>query len=268
MKIPSIITKPASMVGSGTKKFFNGVANTKFIKDQLDVAVSEPMRFAARMLIYSIVTKDVINCIFYTTQSWNNKSIEEDKRKFIAAQDAMNGLIMVGGQMFVGKVIDNKFAPWIKSKFTGTAKNADGVEQNVGKNASKRIFHSDNTRDLIYNTIRDNAKELKNKFGVSVDDIKPANIESMVKSVNKKCKEPFIAGLGILVTAIATTGLMKRGVTYLVSTPLAGMITDYMDKKDAAKKKNMEAEMTPAMIDMTMPKIAEERNAFSKVVSK
>ena len=66
-------------------------------------------------------------------------------------------------------------------------------------------------------------------------DGKKLNIESIAQTVAKTSKAPFIKGLGILTTAIATTAIIKRTVVPLLSTPLAGKMTDFMDKKSAQK---------------------------------
>lgn len=241
MSISSVIYEKAGTV-------FNKVAKSNFMTKRLDKGVSDPARFAAAMLVTSIVSKDLIGCVLYTTQSWNNKKIPEDKRKFVAAVDLMNGIVMVGGQFLIGKIIDAKFTPWLTSKFTGTIKDKF-TDKEVSVDSNK-VFHTDKIRQLVVDT----AKE---------KNINVKNIEEVVSKVAKKCKSPFVNGFGILVAAIATTALTKRTLAPLISTPMAGWLND----KFLNKKKNPDNTLNPVDIS---PKFNNkmEKDSFNKSVSK
>ncbi len=232
----SISIPPVFFKKSG--ELINAFAKKKKIAKQLSQSVSDPARFAAAMLVTSIVSKDLVGCFLYTTQSLNNKKIPEEKRKFVASLDLMNGILMVGGQFLIGKVIDAKVTPWLKSKFTGVIKDKfTGVEKTVNTNA---LFHPDNINKFIKNTAK--------KVGANLENI---DIDKIAKQMNKIGRTPFESGFGILVTAIATTALTKRGIVPLISTPLAG----WFKNKFLNDKKKPEEEMTPAMVDFTMAKI-------------
>ena len=106
------INKITNTVAKGAGKFLDKAAQLKPIQKGLDLAKKDPAKFATNMLLFSIVSKDAVGCYLYTTQSLNNKKIPEDKRKFVASMDLMNGILMVGGQTIVGKMlVDKQFMP-------------------------------------------------------------------------------------------------------------------------------------------------------------
>lgn len=210
MNISSILYKKPG-------ELFNKLAKSKWMQKNLEQGVSDSERFAAAMLVTSIVSKDLVNCAFYTTQSYNNQKIPEEKRKFVAALDLMNGIIMVGGQLLIGKVIDAKVTPKLLSKFTGTIKDAKGVEKTVN---NKALLHPDNIKEM--------AQKAAKNLDLKIDD---KMTEKIVKNVTKLCKEPFAKGFGLFAAAIATTAIVKRTIAPLLSTPLAGWFKEkFMDK--------------------------------------
>ena len=56
----------------------------------------------------STTTKDAVNCIYYTKQSYQNKKIPKENRTFVAAIDASNGILNVVSQLTLGAYIKNK----------------------------------------------------------------------------------------------------------------------------------------------------------------
>lgn len=237
MKISPISTK----IYQKSSKFFNKALDSnnfvgKLITKQLQKGIDDPSKFAASMIITSIVSKDAINCFLYTTQSLKNKKIPEEKRKFVAALDLMNGILMVFGQFAAGKLIEKGLTPKITSLFTGTLKNKlTGEEKLLNSTA---ILHNDSLKKLIAEMSK----------GKNVDTTE------VLKQVTKKCKLPLVNGLGILIASIGTMALVKRTLVPLISTPLAGWFKGkFLDEKKPAEK------MTPAMVDSTMPKVAKEQ---------
>lgn len=223
MSISSITKKPIDFMVKKSSPFFSKLAERPYIAAKLNESITDPARFTAKMLVFSIVTKDLVNCFLYTYQSWNNKKIPEDKRKFVAMVDAMNGIVMVGGQIFAGRVIDQKVIPKIKSLFTGTIKDANGKNKNSGKDATTKIFHDDNLKNIAAN--------VAHKLGIT-----NCNLDKVVKGVAKKTRDPFIEGLGIIITTLATTAFVKRMIAPLISTPLAGIINDEFLKEKVDPK--------------------------------
>lgn len=213
MKIGAI-GKVVNTVASGAGKALDKTAQLKPIQKGITLAKKDPAKFATNMLLFSIVSKDAVGCYLYTTQSLKNKKIPEEKRKFVASMDLMNGILMVGGQTIVGKmIVDKMLAPKIQGHFTNKALS----DANITKNVTE--------------TIAKNADKLK-EMGV---DGSKLDVTSIANTVSKSTKAPFIKGLGILTTALATTALIKRTIVPLLSTPLAGKMTEIMDKKNAQK---------------------------------
>lgn len=78
--------------------------------------VADPKK-AAMALVLSQVAKDAFGCFFYVHQSLNNKEIPKDKRKFVAALDLSNGILMMVSQFTLGKLfVSNKFKNFVDAK--------------------------------------------------------------------------------------------------------------------------------------------------------
>ena len=237
----SSINKIGGTINKQVGKVFEYTTKNKFIAKSLEQGFNEPAKFAAKMFIVSIVTKDVIGCIFYTYQSLNNKRIPEEKRKFVAALDFMQGIINVGGQILIGTAIDSKFTPKLLSKYTGIIKNKiTGTETYVN---TKSPLASDNIIEITKKVLLEKAGEIKTKYGVDVNKFNVQDINSIGEQIigrigkdSKKFKS-FETGFGILIAAIATTALTKRALNPLISTPLAGWFKEnYLDKKKQKPK--------------------------------
>lgn len=250
-----------SSINDTAGKAFNYVAKSKWMTEKLNQGVSNPARFAAAMLVTSIVSKDAIGCFLYASQSLNNKKIPEEKRKFVAALDLMNGILMVGGQFLIGKIIDAKMTPWLTSKFTGTIKDKfTGKETVVNSNA---IFSNDN----IVNTVKKIAKTAN-------IDLKNVKTEEVLKTITKNYRTPFEKGFGILVAAIATTALTKRTIVPLLATPMAGWFKDKFmsgNKKSQDKPKidsAAEMEVNSALIAARWKQPETEKTKFNSFNTK
>lgn len=200
-----------------------------FLNKQFDKAVNDPARFAASMLVTSIVSKDVVGCFLYTYQSLHNEKIPEDKRKSVAALDLINGFLMVGGQWFIGKVIDKKMTPDLFGKFySGKSKDQSGKEillTGIGSKDKSRLY-----QDNILGVVKKEAK------GTDVNVKKVAQaITKEIGSGGKRYKL-IEAGFGIIVTALATTALVKRTLVPLIATPLSAWYkAKFMDKPSDKK---------------------------------
>lgn len=216
-----------------TGKMFGKFAQTKVMLKQYEQKATEPAKFAAAMLVTSIVSKDLVGCYYYTTQSLHNKKIPEEKRKFVAALDLMNGIIMVGGQFLIGKVIDRGLTPKWLAKYTGTVKNKDTGKETL--KSTQSTLASDNIEMLAKKALKESEDKLK-ALGV---DMSRVNKEEVYKGVVKRLGKGsqyyngFGKGFGLLMTAIATTALTKRTLAPLLSTPLAGWFKNkFMDKNN------------------------------------
>jgi len=208
-------------------KYMGYTAEHWFAK-KLQQGYAEPAKFAAAMLVTSIVSKDLVGCFIYTKQSLTNEKIPPEKRGFVAAVDLMNGLVMVGGQFLVGKIIESKLTPKLESKYTGMLKDKFTGKETSVDGGSKAVFAKDNLYDLVHQVAKEKNLSLE---GVDVG--------KLISKIEKQRKAPFISGFGILVTAIATTALTKRTLAPLISTPLAGWFKEkFMDKKKPEAVKN------------------------------
>ena len=78
-----------------------------------------PTDIAKTLALYSTTTKDAVNCYYYTTQSYNNKEIPEDKRKFVAGIDLANGILNVITQLTLGLVVNKQSDKLFEKVFNG-----------------------------------------------------------------------------------------------------------------------------------------------------
>lgn len=233
MKVPSILNKPIEYL-----------ATRKWMAKECEKGFLKPEAFAATMMVTSIVSKDLVGCAVYTTQSWNNKKIPEDKRKFVAMTDLTNGIIMVGGQFLAGKVIEKKIGPSIFGKYFSGQKEKINKEKGVMEYFDIPDSKAPLTKDHVHvrcdSFIKENAAKLKTMgFDTSVDkDVKSITKELVAKFARDgKQAKAIKTGFGIIVTAIGTTALVKRTLAPLLSTPLASAVKKkYVDNKPSGKK--------------------------------
>lgn len=253
-------------VNKNVGKFMNWT--TKKLSGQLEQGLKNPAQYAAKLMVISFISKDAINCALYTAQSYNNKKIPEDKRGFVASLDFFNGIINVGGQLLAFMAIDRLLTPKLETLYTGVFKNPKNGKETYVKSTS--TFAKDNIEKLTKEVI----KEKKNELAKNVD---LAELTKNVKTVSDNLIEKLghssskgkeiITGLGILVTALATNAFIKRTVTPLIATPMAGWFKNkYMDKN----KPNTEPDRVYYEWATTGPKYNNglDKTTFSKVNSK
>ena len=86
-----------------------------------------PTDIAKLLALISTTTKDAVNCYYYTNQSYHNKRIPEDKRKFVAGIDLSNGILNVITQLTLGLVVnkmsDKMYDKIMKGGLTPTPEN-------------------------------------------------------------------------------------------------------------------------------------------------
>lgn len=261
---------PASFNKSFGEKL-SKVPQWKLFTKPFDESLSDPAKFAAGMLVTSIVSKDAVGCVMYTYQSLHNKEIPEERRGFVASVDLVNGVVMVFGQIAAAKLIERGLAPGLFAKhFSGKLKNKDtGVTTDltgIGAKEKSRLFEDNlrNTVKMLFIDSKDKkqikkAEQIKKALektisgaGNTIDDIKKLDaksandeIEKIVKKLGERLGEgskKFNAielGFGIFVGAIATTALVKRTLAPLISTPLAGWVKDnILERKNKPKTKD------------------------------
>ena len=78
-----------------------------------------PTDLAKTLALISTTTKDGVNCYYYTTQSYNNKRIPEENRKFVAGIDLANGILNVITQFTLGMYVNKKSDKWFDKAMSG-----------------------------------------------------------------------------------------------------------------------------------------------------
>lgn len=249
----NIFEKTLSGKGKITQK------TSRFLSRKFEEAINDPAKFASSMLLTSIVSKDVVGCILYTTQSATNKEIPADKRPSVACWDFMNGFLMVGGQVAAGKIVENKIIPTLFGKhYSGTFKDKiTKVETDLTTlKGSGATAKSKLTEDNVLGLVEARAE----KQGIKLKQGESKKVaESLIKELgNGSGRYKLLeAGFGIILTALFTTALVKRTLVPLVSTPLSAWFRKtFVDKR--LEKKEQE-QMTPAMMDATMPKVEKQK---------
>ncbi len=159
--------------------------------------------------VASIVAKDGLGCYLYVTQSMNNKDIPDDKRKFVAALDLTNGLLMIGFQILMFFTVSNKVCQ---------TKMFDKVFGKMFNRPVKKLYQS----------------IIKTKPGHEhLDDIK---YSQDFNDFRGKVKDAF----GGFTSLIAATIVGKRMLVPFIATPLAGKVEKKMsqmsEKKETANK--------------------------------
>lgn len=203
------------------------------LKNVLESARLNPAQYAARLTVLSFVSKDLINTCVYTYQSLNNERIPKEKRSFVAANDLVLGFFNFFGQIYMQKYVCEKFmTPALESRLTGLFKPKNQPEVYKHSNAP---FASDNIAKLAKDVIKGKSEQFKN--------LKPNEIEEIVKHVTAKAGAggrralDIKIGLGVVVSSLATTAFIKRTISPLFATPIAGWLGDRWDKKAAEKEK-------------------------------
>lgn len=207
-------------------------ASRKSVRRIFEKGIEHPAKFAAGMMVASIVSKDAINCVIYTYQSYNNQRIPKERRPFVAALDFTNGIINVLGQIAAFYAVERFFTPKLIAKlFTGVYK-----DPKTGKEFHKHStspLSSDEIRKTVANVIKNEKEELEARGTTPESAMQHLNelSEQMIKNSghgSKRAKE-LAEGLGLIVGALATMALIKRTLTPLIATPMADYFKNNFD---------------------------------------
>jgi hypothetical protein len=188
--------------------FYNTNVGQKLANPKATVAT------AALIATVSNVSKDAVNCAYYTLQSLNNERIPEDQRKFVAALDLSNGIMNVGIQILTAFGLSK----WIESIFDN-------------KFAKSKDFSMD--REVI-----------KEKFAKLPEELKKLTTESQFIEDYAKKMEGRVklarTGFTVLAVNVAMQILTKRIITPLFATPMASYFKEGFEKAEAEKKAKAE----------------------------
>lgn len=256
VSINSLNTNVGKFLGWTAKKMSKG----------LEKGYREPAKVAALALVTSLVTKDAANCVIYTSQSLNNPRIPEDKRRFVGYMDLINGAINVVGQIGSYLLVEHLLTPKLQGLWSGTIEKRGG---NITR--TKSLFANDNITNIVAGVIENKKAELEKIENVKVDDLL-ASVKDISAGLFKKLgregskAKDITTGVGIVVSSLATTAFIKRIITPLFATPLAGKLADSVNAKEAAQKDKIALEaaaVASSKYDNNMDTVA-----FSNVTSK
>ncbi len=195
-----------------TIDFANRVSSKAMDTKVANVLMPEnPTDIAKLLALVSTTTKDAVNCYYYTTQSYNNKRIPEDKRKFVAGIDLANGILNVLTQLTLGLCI-NKWS--------------DKLYERIFKGGFVPTVEKIKTYTDKVNTFLKKS-ELTQNLRCSETNVKDA-----ITKTNKIAK----GGFGVIAVLIVTQIIAKRMIVPFLSTPLAGVFKKQLDKREAKKK--------------------------------
>ena len=197
-------------ISSITGKAISYSAKKLFAK-QLEIAVQNPAKFATNMMVLSLVSKDAVNCVFYTVQSYNNKRIPEEKRKFVAALDLVQGILNVGTQLLAASLIKKHLTPALFDKYIGKK-----LITGLSKKYSEILIKKHPTLDPVALQ-----KKVKDYLGEKSSFYEAAQ-----------------GGFSLIATLLATTALCKRTLVPLIATPIAGKIKEKYMSGDKGEKGN------------------------------
>jgi hypothetical protein len=194
------------------QSFNNNILDSKILNKIIYAPAKEnPAKFAGKMALVSALTKDAVGCYYYVTQSLENEKIPEDKRKFVASLDLMNGILNVALQFTVGMWIDKKVPEWF-DKTVGKSLDTDETVKEA-KSLSKSI------------------EKMHLKEKIEEADIATFLREKVLGQSGNATKLLKI-GFSAAAVLIATQVITKRVVVPFLSTPLASWYKEhYMDKK-------------------------------------
>ncbi len=164
-----------------------------------------PESALAAATVTSIILKDGIGCAMYVTQSLNNKKIPDEKRKFVAALDLTNGVLMIAAQIAMFMAMRKYSGPIFKKLF-------------------RKSFNSESeinsiTRVRMNEALKDPTKVPK---------------KSKVEKDYKEVQNDALGLFKFVVDIAAATIIGKRVIVPLIATPLAKKVEKKLDNpKDA-----------------------------------
>ncbi len=224
---------------NATVDYANKVTNKLMEKNFAHTMMPEnPTDVAKALALASTTTKDAVNCYYYTTQSYNNKEIPEDKRKFVAGIDLANGILNVITQLTLGLVVNKQSDKLFEKMFKG---GIVAKPENIAKYKQKvnALLQKSNLTKHISST--------------------EAEIKDAIKKTNKIAK----GGFGVIAVLIVTQIIAKRMIVPFLSTPLAGFFKNYLDKRE--QKNGIKTE-TPVTVDNQQSKVDSKNEQKSIVV--
>ena len=205
-------------------KVANGIAAATHLKgakklmSKFDVKLEDALAYAT---VGSIIAKDGIGCAMYVTQSMNNKKIPDEKRKFVAALDLTNGILMILAQIgmfFLSRQCSGKFFNWLYKKSFNLLERSNII--------SKMRMYSDAMEETV-----------GRKLGLG-------------KIFDEKVQKGAMDVFKFVFDTASATIIGKRIIVPLIATPFASKVEKWLDKRE--KMKNGELPEEPSKSEPSM----------------
>ena len=188
--------------------FYNTWVGKKIANPKATVAT------AALIATVSNVSKDAVNCAYYTVQSLNNERIPEDQRKFVAALDLANGLMNVGVQIAMAFGLSDLVTSFFDNKI---AKSKDfSLNESVIKEKFAKLPAELKKKTTEAQFIKDYVQKMEGRIKIAR------------------------TGFTVLFVNIAMQILTKRIITPLFATPMASYFKAGFEKAEQESKAKQE----------------------------
>lgn len=204
-----------SKIASATSKIIGAVTKSKAMKKGGNYFYEHPSKAIAYSTIASVVIKDGVGCYKYVEQSLKNDKIPDNKRKFVAALDLTNGVLMIALQLAAFFAIRKVSEPWFN------------------KIMSKSFDKSGNALKSVTTELRMIAKKI---------GLKTSPRKRSVKNGHSKLYEESLDTFKFFVELAAATIVGKRIAVPLIATPLAGKVEKIMEKHHMGQSKTAKTE--------------------------
>lgn len=198
----AIVNSIGTYIGKGIAKATNAKPAT-WLGEKFEKV---PESALAAATVTSIILKDGIGCAMYVTQSLNNKKIPDEKRKFVAALDLTNGVLMIGAQIAMFLAMRKYSGPLFEKLF-------------------KKSFNNLSKGEAITRT----------RMNEALKDPNAVPRKSVVEKEFEKVRKDSLGLFKFVVDIAAATIIGKRVIVPLIATPLAKKVEKKMDEHKKAK---------------------------------
>lgn len=209
MNIQAIGMNTLKGIGKGIAKATNS-SPARWLGDKFDGNLEKAL---ATAVVGSIIAKDGIGCAMYVTQSMNNKKIPDEKRKFVAALDLTNGLLMILAQ--IGMFLAMR-------KYSGT------IFNRIFKKSFNPIAKSDTITRMRMLAAKKGEPVLR-KIGLG-------------KVFDEKVQKGALDVFKFVLDTAAATIIGKRVIVPLIATPFASKVEKWLDKREKMKNGELPAQ--------------------------
>ena len=195
---------PVNKILSATSKVIGKVEKSKpmqWAEKKFNLDTEKALGLAT---VTSIVIKDGVGCYKYVTQSLNNKKIPDEKRKFVAALDLTNGILMITAQIAMYFAMRKYSGPLFEKLFQKS------FNPEMSKNIASRI-------------------RMK-----QVQAGEPASRKLPIEKEYNKVKYDGLDVFKFVADIAAATIIGKRVIVPCIATPLAAKVQKKMEAYEHA----------------------------------